>query len=192
MFRFVISLEKSKCFFILFAFLFTVNSKYFFKSWCCILDYFILNCKLWDKFLISMIILILIISYILIFYRNFELIFEFMALKRAAIYGRNVCLSFFFCVFLYLIVIILFEENKKNLTLYQNSEKWTKILWILGQYNRWYVIKHVTLKSKIMFQSTSCQSGAKQMTNLKSRNISFKILPFFLRYFSKHSPKMNT
>ena len=28
-----------------------------------------------------MIILILIISYILIFYRNFELIFEFMALK---------------------------------------------------------------------------------------------------------------
>ena len=42
-----------------------------------------------------MIILILIISYILIFYRNFELIFEFMALKRAPISGRNVCLSFF-------------------------------------------------------------------------------------------------
>ena len=35
-------------------------------------------------------------------------------------------------------------------------------------------------KSKIMFLSTSCQSGAKQTTNLKSPNISFKILPFFL------------
>ena len=97
-------------------------------KWCCILDYFILNCKLWDKFLISMIILILIISYILMFYRNFELIFEFMALKRAPICGRNVCLSFFLCVFLYLIVIMLIEENKKNLTLCQNNEKWTKIL----------------------------------------------------------------
>ena len=112
-----------------------MNSKYFFNSWCCILDYLILNCKLWDKFLISMIILILIISYILIFYRHFEFIFEFVALRRAPISGRNVCLSFFFCVFLYLIVIILIEENKKKLTLCQNNEKWTKILWILGQYN---------------------------------------------------------
>ena len=101
---------------------------YYFNSWCCILDYFILNCKLWDKLLISVIILTLIIPYILIFYRNFELIFEFMALKRAPICGRNVCLSFFFCVFLYLIVIIVIEENKKNLTLSQNNEKWTKIL----------------------------------------------------------------
>ena len=42
-------------------FLFTVNSKYLFNSWCCILDYFILNCKLWDKFFNFMIILILII-----------------------------------------------------------------------------------------------------------------------------------
>ena len=59
------------------------------------LDYFILNCKLWDKFLFSTITLFLIISYILIFYRNFELIFEFMALKRFPICGRNVCFSFF-------------------------------------------------------------------------------------------------
>ena len=87
------------CFFILSGFLFTVNSKYFFNSWCCILEYSILNCKLWNKFLISMIILILIISYILIFYRNFELIFEFMALRRAPICGRNVCLSLFFAYF---------------------------------------------------------------------------------------------
>ena len=131
------------CFFNVSGFLFTVNFKYFFNSWCCILDYFILNCKLWDKFLISMIILILIIPYILIFYRNFELIFEFMALERAPICGRNVCLSFLFWVFLYLIVIILIEENKKKLALCQNNEKWTIILWILGQYNSRHVIKHV-------------------------------------------------
>ena len=85
--------------FILSGFLFIVNFKYFFNSWCCILDYFILNCKLWDKFLISMIILFLIIFYIQILYRNFELIFEFMALKRAPICGRNVCLSFFLRIF---------------------------------------------------------------------------------------------
>ena len=77
------------------GFLFTINSEYFFNSWCSILDYFILNCKPWDKFLNSMIIFILIISCILMFYRNFELIFEFMALKRAPICGRNVCLAFF-------------------------------------------------------------------------------------------------
>ena len=46
-------------------------------------------------FLFSLIKSITIISYILIFYTNFELIFEFMALKRAPICGRNVCLSFF-------------------------------------------------------------------------------------------------
>ena len=114
------------CFFHLSGFLFTVNSKYFFNSWCCILDYFILNCKLWDNVLNSMIILILIISFILMFYRNFDFIFEFMAPKTAPICGKNVCLSFFFGVFLYLIVIILIEENKKNLTLCQNNEKWTK------------------------------------------------------------------
>ena len=33
------------------------------------------------------------------FYRNLELIFEFMALKRAPICGRNVCLSFFLRIF---------------------------------------------------------------------------------------------
>ena len=43
--------------FILSGFFFIVNFKYFFNSWCCILEYFILNCKLWDKFLISMITL---------------------------------------------------------------------------------------------------------------------------------------
>ena len=90
-----VRVQKLLYFFILSGFLFIVNFKYFFNSWCCILDYFILNCKLWDKFLISMIILFLIIFYILILYRNFELIFEFMALKRAPICGRNVCLSFF-------------------------------------------------------------------------------------------------
>ena len=86
-------------FFHLSSFLFTVSSKYLLNTWCCILDYFILNCKLWDKFLNSMIILILIITYILMFYRNFELIFEFMALKRAPICGRNVCLFFFLRIF---------------------------------------------------------------------------------------------
>ena len=120
-------MQNFLCFFILSGFLFTINSKYFFNSWCCILNYFILNCKLWDKFLISMIILILIISCILIFYRNFDLIFEFMTLKRAPICGRNVCLSFFFYVFLYLIVIILIEENIKNLAPCQNNKKWTKV-----------------------------------------------------------------
>ena len=87
----------------------------------------------------------------LLFYRNFELIFEFMALKRAPICGRNVCLSFFFWVFLYLIVIFLIVENKKNLTLCQNNEKWTKIQWILGQYNSRHVIKNVTLKLTILY-----------------------------------------
>ena len=48
-----------------------------------------------------------------------------MALKRAPICGRNVCLSFFFSI-LRLIVKILIEENKKNLTLRQNNEKWKK------------------------------------------------------------------
>ena len=43
-------------FFILCGFLFIVNLRYFFNSWCCIRDYFILNYTLWDKFLISMII----------------------------------------------------------------------------------------------------------------------------------------
>ena len=87
--------EFWKCF-IFPVFFFTGNSKYFSNSWCCILNYFILNWKLWDKFLNSMMILILIISYILMFYRNLELIFEFMALKRAPICGRNVSLAFFF------------------------------------------------------------------------------------------------
>ena len=34
------------------------------------------------------------------FYRNFELILEFMALKRAPICGRNVCLAFFLSTFI--------------------------------------------------------------------------------------------
>ena len=97
-----VRVEYFLCFpvYLLSGFLFRVNSKYFFESWCCILDYFILNCKLWDKFLNSMIILIFIISYILMFYRNFELIFEFMVLKRAPICGRNVCLAFFLTIFI--------------------------------------------------------------------------------------------
>ena len=37
--------------------------------------------------------------------------------------------------------------------------------------------------SKMMFLSTSCQSGGKQTTNLKSPSISYKILLFFLWYF---------
>ena len=76
---------------------FIVNYEYFFNSWCCILDSFILNCKLWDKFFNLMIILILILP----FYRNFEWIFEFMALKRAPICGRNVCLAFCLSIFLF-------------------------------------------------------------------------------------------
>ena len=52
---------------------------FFFQYMLCILNCFILNCKLWDKFLSFMIFLILMISYIYI-------------------YGRNVCLAF--CVFI--------------------------------------------------------------------------------------------
>ena len=51
-------------FFILSGFSYAVNSTYFINLCCCILDFFILNCKWWDKFLSSMIILILIISYV--------------------------------------------------------------------------------------------------------------------------------
>ena len=65
-----------------------------------------------------------IIFNILILYWNFEWIFEFMALKRAPICGRNVCISFFsFCAFLNLIIIILIKENKKKLTLCQRNEQ---------------------------------------------------------------------
>ena len=46
-----------------------------------------------------------------------------------------------------------------------------------------FTLSSVEPRSKIMFLSTSCQSGAKQTTNLKSLNISLKILPFFLWYF---------
>ena len=46
-----------------------------------------------------MIIRSLIISYILMFYRNLELNFGLMVLKRAPICGRNVCLSFFLRIF---------------------------------------------------------------------------------------------
>ena len=34
------------------------------------------------------------------FYTNFELIFGFMALKRAPICGRNVCFAFFLSTFI--------------------------------------------------------------------------------------------
>ena len=52
------SCTKSFILFHFIRFLFIVNFKIFFHSWCCILDYFILNCKLWDKFLMSMIIIV--------------------------------------------------------------------------------------------------------------------------------------
>ena len=43
-----------------------------------------------------------------------------------------------------------------------------------------FTLSFVEPRSKIMFLSTSCQSGAKQTTNLKSPNLSFRILPFIL------------
>ena len=54
-----------------------------------------------------------------------------------------------------------------------------------------FMLSSVEPRSKIMFLSTLCQSVAKQTTNIKSPNLSFRILPFFLWYFQKHSPKMN-
>ena len=45
-----------------------------------------------------------------------------------------------------------------------------------------FTLSSVEPRSKIMFLSTSCQSGTKQTTNLKSPNISFKILPCFFDY----------
>ena len=50
------------------------------------------------------------IFYILIFHRNFELIFEFMALKTAPICGRNVCLSFF----LFFLSIFVYNSDNFN------------------------------------------------------------------------------
>ena len=102
-----------------------VNFKYFFNSWCCILDYSILNCKLWDKFLISMIIF-LIIVYILILYRNFELIFEFMALKRAPICGRKWTKLFFISMTIALkwrSVFSLFCKIFEYINLWKNATK---------------------------------------------------------------------
>ena len=125
------------------GFIFTVNSKYFFNSWCCILDYFILNFKLWDKFFNSMIILNLIISVLQKFWINLWI----YGTEEGPLYVAETFALLSFWVFLYLIVKILIEENKKNLTLCQNNEKWKKkILWILGQYNSRHVIKHVPLK----------------------------------------------
>ena len=43
-----------------------------------------------------------------------------------------------------------------------------------------FMLSSVEPRSKIMFLSTSCQSGAKQTTNLKPPNLSFRIFPFFL------------
>ena len=60
---------------------------------------------------------------LLIFYRNFEIIFEFMVLKSVPHMWPKRLPFFIFCVFLYLIVIILTEENKKKLTICQNNEK---------------------------------------------------------------------
>ena len=61
------------------------------------------------------------------FYRNFELIFEFMALKGPPHVAETFAFLSF-CAFLHLIVIILIKENKKKLTLCQNNEKLTNIL----------------------------------------------------------------
>ena len=47
-----------------------------------------------------------------------------------------------------------------------------------------FTLSSVEPRSKIMFLSTACQSGAKQATNLKSRNISFKT-NFFSEIFLK-------
>ena len=80
-----------------------INSEFYIliKYVMCILDCFILNYKLWDKFLSFM---IFIISYISIFYRNVEIIFQFMTLKRATTSSWNVWLPFI--RFLYLPLII--------------------------------------------------------------------------------------
>ena len=116
----------------------------FFQYVLCIPDCSILICKLCNKFLIFMPFLILIISYILIFKWNFELIFLFMALKRAPICGRNVCLTFYVFFFLYLPLIIF---NMKIKRIWPNAKitKLIKILWMLGQYDSRHVFKHVTL-----------------------------------------------
>ena len=74
-----------------------------------------------------MIFVILNISYILIHHKNFELILLFMGLKRAPTCGRNVCHSLFFTFFpfyyIYYFDNFLNEENKKELTLFQNNQK---------------------------------------------------------------------
>ena len=172
-------------FFILSGFLFIVNFKYFFNSWCCILDYFILNCELWDKFLISMITLFLIIFYILILYRNFELIFEFMALKRAP-YVAETFAFLSFCAFLNLIIILI-KENKKKLTLCQNNEKWTKILWIwvntiidmLSNMSLWKKI--IILRGHLIHWKLICPVKARllQGTKLVSHSPSVPLTPTF-------------
>ena len=41
-----------------------------------------------------------------------------------------------------------------------------------------FTLSAIGPRSKIIFPSTSYQSGAKQTTNLKPRNMSFKVLPF--------------
>ena len=61
-----------------------------------------------------MIIIFLIIFYILILYRNFGLIFEFMALKRAP-YVAETFAFLSFRAFLNLIIILI-KENKKKLS----------------------------------------------------------------------------
>ena len=57
--------------------------------------------------------LIFIISYILIIYRKFKIIFYLMALKRAPICIRNVCLSYFCVIFIHTIDN-LYKENLKK------------------------------------------------------------------------------
>ena len=112
-------------YFILSGFLFTLNFKYFFNSWCYILDYFILNCKLWDKFLFSMISLFF--NYLL--YSNllqkFWISFWICGTEEGPPYVAEMFAFLSFCAILNLIVIILIKEIKKKLTLCHNNEKWT-------------------------------------------------------------------
>ena len=91
---------------------------------------------------IFMLLLILIISYILIFEWNFELVFKLRHWRGPPYVDETFALLFTF--FLYLPLII-FNVKIKKIWPYAKITKWIKILWILGQYNSRHVIKHVTL-----------------------------------------------